>query len=407
MNARVEALCGLDRGEGEEMTRKQVTPGDTFLAQSANVDIRARGESGGVVTALLKFLLESGRVDAALAMGKGRDIFDGVPMVIKDPGKITGISGSIQCAPQLLSRYACKYLSGAKDAKIAIVGVGCDAAALQLMAKKGRINLDNVIFIGLNCRGTAPPIKTKALVNKLCHVDPNNVVKEEISKGNIILETRDHEHRELSIEKLKSERSSRRSNCLRCEIKIPRMAAITCGYWGVTGSDAGRYSFVEVCSTVGADILEAAIKAKAVHAKKPSSKSTELRNNIEKSQLALARRWQKHDFKGPVEKDDYWLRQFSKCIKCLGCVKVCPICVCESCKLTGSDVNWFEPNRYPVSPKFHYTRAAHIASDCTGCGQCEDVCPVEIPLSAFYQQSSKEYRELLEKFDRINSTPPR
>ncbi len=390
---------------GEDQPLERVNPGDLLLAQASDEQIRARGESGGVVTALLKHLLESDRIDAALAMGRGKDIFDGVPRLITDPSEITDISGSIQCAPLLLSKYACKYLDGAKDARIAIVGVGCDAVALQLLAAKGRVNLDNVIFIGLNCRGTAPPVKTKALVDRLCHVEPENVLTEEVSKGNIVIETLDHKHKELSIEKLKGEKNSRRPNCLRCELKIPRMADITCGYWGVTGKDTGSYSFVEVCSRTGADILVDAIRAEAILVKKPSAASIELRKDIEKSQVALAHKWQKHDFKAPGERDDYWLRQFSKCIKCMGCVRVCPICVCESCKLTGADVQWFEPNRYPVSPKFHFTRAAHIAADCTNCGQCEDICPAEIPLSVFFHQSSKDYARLLEKFEQLNSMP--
>ena len=64
---------------------------------------------------------------------------------------------------------------------------------------------------------------------------------------------------------------------------------------------------------------------------------------------------------------------------------------------------WFESGELPPSPKLHFTRAAHMANDCVNCGQCEDACPVEIPLSTFFQQSSKEFEELFARFDELTS----
>ncbi len=36
--------------------------------------------------------------------------------------------------------------------------------------------------------------------------------------------------------------------------------------------------------------------------------------------------------------------------------------------------------------RFHLVRFVHLMDACIGCGQCTDVCPVEIPLTHIYQR---------------------
>ena len=74
-----------------------------FYVQAADGDLRAKGECGGAVTATLKYLLERKIVDAALAMHRGTDHYDGIPALITDPSKITELSGALHCAPIMQS----------------------------------------------------------------------------------------------------------------------------------------------------------------------------------------------------------------------------------------------------------------------------------------------------------------
>ena len=37
----------------------------------------------------------------------------------------------------------------------------------------------------------------------------------------------------------------------------------------------------------------------------------------------------------------------------------------------------------PIDPMFHLRRFAHISDTCINCGQCEELCPAEIPLALF------------------------
>ena len=379
-----------------------VNVGDMFYAQASDSAIQQGGECGGAVTATLKYLLENKVVDGVLAMKRGADIYDGVPTLITDPAKITELSGSLHCAPVIQANVLFNYLDGAKDMKLAVVGVGCDSLAIHKQIEKGVLNGDNLVLIGLNCGGTLPPVKAMEMIQKLYETDPMDVAKEEIAKGNFIIETKDHEHKELKIDDLEEMGYGRRANCRRCEEKIPRSMDLAFGNWGVIGPDAGKATFVEVCSEAGAQLLDDAVKAGAITTKDPIPKGLEIRENIEKAMLKLAAKWQAHDFLGPENRDEFWLEQFAKCIKCGGCWNACPICTCDDCKLESCEPMWVEPG-IPPSPKLQYTRAAHMAADCVDCGQCEDACPVEIPLSTFFHQSTKDQAKLFARFAELTT----
>ena len=286
--------------------------------------------------------------------------------------------------------------------KLAVVGVGCDSLAMQVQIRKEALNADNLVRIGLNCGGTFPPVQAQEMIQKFYKTDPMDVVKAEIAKGNFIIETKDHEHKEFKIDDLEEQGYGRRANCRRCEEKIPRLMDLAFGNWGVIGPDAGKATLVEVCSAVGAQLLEDAVKAGALTTKDPNPTGIEIRANVEKAMLKLGAKWQAHDFLSGEERDEFWLEQFAKCIKCGGCWKACPVCTCDDCKLESREPRWVESG-IPPSPKPQSTRAAHMAADCVDCGQCEDACPVEIPLSSFFHQSTKNTAKLLARFDEITA----
>ena len=376
--------------------------GDMFYARATDSAVQQHGECGGAVTATLLYLLEHNVVDGVLAMGRGTDMYDGVPKLITDPARITELSGSLHCAPIIQSNVLLKYLNGAQDMKLAVVGVGCDSLAMQVQIRKGELNPDNLIRIGLNCGGTFLPVRAQDMIRKFYDIDPMAVLKADVSKGNLIIETQDHGRKECKIDYLEEQGYGRRANCRRCEEKIPRTMDLACGNWGVVGPDAGNSTLVEVCSVAGAQLLDDAVTAGAITVKNPVPKGIEIRENIEKAMRKLAAEWQEHDFLTGDARDEFWLKQFAKCIKCGGCWKACPVCTYDDCKLESREPRWVEGG-IPPSPKLQYTRAAHMDADCVDCGQCEDACPVEIPLSSFFHQSTKNTAKLLARFDELIS----
>ena len=56
------------------------------------------------------------------------------------------------------------------------------------LAKRNQINMDNVVMIGLNCGGSIPPMQARRMIKEKYGVNPDSVFKEEIDKGQFIIE---------------------------------------------------------------------------------------------------------------------------------------------------------------------------------------------------------------------------
>jgi formate dehydrogenase subunit beta len=368
---------------------------DMYYAWSPDEEIAESGECGGAVTALMKYLLEENVVDAVLAVKKGSDLYDGVPTLIKDPEKIIESAGSLHCGTLNIATTLSSYLNGAKDMKIAVTTKPCDAMTIVELMKRKQIDPENVVMVGVNCGGTMPPVKAREMIEKFYDLDPDDVLKEEIAKGNLIIETADEE-KEISIDELEEQGYGRRTNCRRCENNIPVMSDIAMGNWGVIGPLAGKATFVEVFSEKGADVLQKAIDAGALKVQEPVPKGVEIRANIDKAMVNLANKWQAKDFgeEGGLLEIDAYMDEFDRCIKCYGCREACPICWCIKCTIESESDDWVGKGEIPPSPMFHFVRMIHMVDSCTNCGQCEEVCPAEIPLAKIFHKVNRNIQDV-------------
>jgi formate dehydrogenase (coenzyme F420) beta subunit len=356
--------------------------GDMVYAWSTDADLQKRGECGGAVSALLKYALESKAVDAVLAIKKGADIYTAEPTLITNPADIAQTAGSLHCGTLLLSKVVAKYLNGAKDKKIGVTVKGCDLMGLLELAKRNGVNMNNLFLVGVNCGGSVSPITARKMIADKYGVDPDKVHKEEIDKGQFIIEY-EGGHKGISMDELEEQGYGRRSNCRRCKMKIPRQADLACGNWGVIGDKAGKATFVEVCSDKGAKILDDAVKAGKLATEAPNPKGVEIRGKTENAMYKLGDKWRRKDFTALTS--NLWdaiAKETSRCIKCYSCIENCPVCFeaadelkKQSLMVTAGDV--------PPSPMFHMRRFAHISDSCVNCGQCEELCPMDIPLAAF------------------------
>jgi len=78
----------------------------------------------------------------------------------------------------------------------------------------------------------------------------------------------------------------------------------------------------------------------------------------------------------------FWSEQLSKCTLCYACQAICPLCYCKQCPLTlQRDDPRKQAREQTTVFSYHMMRASHLAGRCTGCDECERVCPEDIPLS--------------------------
>ncbi len=85
--------------------------------------------------------------------------------------------------------------------------------------------------------------------------------------------------------------------------------------------------------------------------------------------------------KSAQERWQFWMDEFSRCIKCYACRQVCPICHCPRCIAEKNAPQWIDTSPHSRGNlKWNLIRAFHLAGRCVECGECERACPMGLPL---------------------------
>ena len=369
------------------------------IARSSDETILKKGETGGAVTSVLKCALENGDVDGVVTVKSSNgDRFSGLPVLITNPEDLIDTAGALHSSLPNIPRYVKEYLDGAAEKRLAIVGKPCDIRAIIELQKRKQIDIDNVILIGLNCTGTISPAIARKMYRENFKVDPNDVIREDIDDGKLTITLKDGKEKSMDLSKLEKKGLGRRENCRRCEFNIPTYADLAFGKWGAEDEEVG--TFVEVCSEKGESLIKKAIEKGYIETSTPTKTAIETRERKDKIELDRAKKWREHDFtpllkKNMSERYKYWTDEFRKCIKCFGCRDVCPICYCETCLLEANR-EFLVGGEIPPNGIFPITRLAHVADSCVGCGQCQDACPMELPLSKLFTLMNSQLSEIFD-----------
>ncbi len=77
----------------------------------------------------------------------------------------------------------------------------------------------------------------------------------------------------------------------------------------------------------------------------------------------------------------FWKQQAQKCIRCYACREICPLCYCPEC-FTDHNLPQYISATPSLKGNFAWLllRAFDVAGRCTGCMECDRVCPQRIPL---------------------------
>ena len=81
----------------------------------------------------------------------------------------------------------------------------------------------------------------------------------------------------------------------------------------------------------------------------------------------------------------------STCIRCYACRQHCVACNCRTCIFDETRPQWVgRENNISDNMMYHLVRASHMAGRCIECGECERVCPVNIPLMLINRKLIKD-----------------
>ena len=221
-----------------------------------------------------------------------------------------------------------------KKLKIGVVSKGCVGRTIVHLAIENQIIRENIIIIGLECKGNVNRKKIEKSVNN------KEILEATEGESDIKIKGRDFENTVLKEEYLNG-------LCKTCTVKATPVSDIFIG-------------------------------------EKPSDPIKEDTFDDLKD----------FDSKTPDEKWAILTDLLSTCIRCYSCRESCPMCYCNQCFVDQIKPVWFDKTT-EISDimLFHMIRAFHVAGRCTSCGDCTNACPMGIDLTLITRELAKIVKE--------------
>ena len=324
---------------------------------------------------LLSSLLKDKKIKAVFTLKKVSNTEAVAYYIITDANELAGALPLYPIMPanaaKMLSRYT---LLAPSPEPVAVIIKPCELRAFIELAKRHQANLENLLIISTTCGGVFP-LQTMSTNNL-----PERLPQywEAIKKGEIPAEVR--------------------ATCKACEHFVPSNADITISLFGKRNIDEECEIFLQ--SDKAEKILEGA-EGEWGESELKEEEFEVMRSNrtTEKKKLFESIPTEGFAMKGLID-------TFGRCIGCHLCSKICPICYCGLCHFE-SDTQEYKPPNYerelqrkkglrvpPGTIFFQLGRLIHMSISCVGCGQCSDVCPTDINVSAIFSKVGESVQKI-------------
>jgi formate dehydrogenase subunit beta len=312
---------------------------------------------------LLRFLLENGKVKGVVTLRKTGEDDDISYSLIPNPDDIESTVPLFPLMPVNLAKQLSRLtLIEAATEPIAVVLRPCELRAFVELVKRTQGSLENILFISSTCGGVYP-LKMAVEGNIGEHLPE---YWKAVGQGELVPNTR--------------------LACQACEYFVPYTADITVSLLSNKGID--KETTLLLNTEKGESIVEG-ISGKFSEGELDTAAIEQIRSR---------RKAEKEKLSDEAELKNLGIdevtKTFSRCIGCRNCSKVCPACYCHVC-FFETETSEHRPLYYETELEktgcvnmlsdtifYHLVRLFHVSTSCTGCGQCADVCPANIPLWA-------------------------
>ena len=271
-----------------------------------------------------KALLEQKKVDWIIGFETGSLKFTTTPLITRDAAD----TERLVINPFITNNLA-NFLTET-EGRVGIVAKGCESRSIVSLIQDNKVARGDLVILGVPCPGVIDLAKLERLVDK----DRDEL--EDITRaGDKVSVKLDGQKKDFDVSDVLFD------HCLACELPTPTEYDILLG-----------------------DKREPAPELKVSG-----------QNIASLKELTSGERWAS------------WEKEMSRCILCYACRNVCPACFCQRCFVEETEPQWVMPMpQWQDNLIFQIIRNIHVAGRCTDCGECERVCPVNIPLRSLTRE---------------------